>query len=662
MDSTILSQDKYSNDELNNFYKHKLIQTNIKSNTITLSEQFTIEHYDFRTNNLENPRKTSTLGRSNTHYIPSIPIRGVFDLNELKTTFHNFELIKNAEFVALEKERLEKAFTEAFDNKNILEECFIIDRGMVKNLQKNLNFLKYDKLLSNNKAIMNDKNLVNKFKEFRIPINLPTIFNQVNENNSNNLYLNLFVKLFKKLESLKKELDNVPKTTTTNITINNTVSGNNNTNNPIENSNSNTNIPIQTSSHTLPTDYNKNIKVLSNLTQQLVYFNENPVLKANTNNNNDNISESRDSSLFQNNDSASKHSLMDCISCSQNNSKQIVYQTGNHEKECKLGLPNELITKENIKTKNSKNNSTSFFIKNSNLNTRIKNKSISLAKEPNQGGEIEDLFKDQITSLENQINSIKQEEEKRRKIFEQSISERFSREIFELKLKLEEKENLLQLKQNKQDFLSYNIASLNFNKNINDSSSNYLNTNSNKNLSNELKLDMLNKLKFISNQLKDFNYLVDKRLVTNILTKIYHKGISSKLKLELLDKLAVLLEMDNVSRKILGLPDNFSFLETNNDKRKSAFNLEGKESDIQVKRTYSINSNKKPAEVASTSRFSLFKKNVDLISLNSVNLNSFIERERDNDKYKIEQEKESLNKSVASVLREMINTIEFSLK
>ena len=64
--------------------------------------------------------------------------------------------------------------------------------------------------------------------------------------------------------------------------------------------------------------------------------------------------------------------------------------------------------------------------------------------------------------------------------------------------------------------------------------------------------DILEILK-IKNELVDYEYLIDRRVISNLLLKYFDKSADSKLKLALLDTLANIMGYDNDLRKKMGL-------------------------------------------------------------------------------------------------------------
>lgn len=367
-----------SEDRMEYFAKSKMIQVNLKGNTISHAESFGI------VDSFAKVRKESSLLVNDG--TPS-------KLTDFTISRLNYEYIKSPKYICVEKNLLEKAFSKAFNNNipNNNDEG-LGDHPLISNLEKNLENLRYEKLLNANTKIMKNKDLIKKLKDNKVRINFPIMYSQISDDNSD--YIGVFNDLLNTIESLKKTVDVKIKPSLTNITINNTMTN-------------------------LENDFG---------------------------------------------------------------------QSGNE------------------KSGRSKKGTASSFKMNK-----------SIAEE-----EVDDNMKSKIQSLEEHLILLKDEEEKNRKILEQTLLERFSKEIFQLKLKLEEKE----------------VEISNSNKIKSDEKMHEL-------------IGLLSQIQELSNDAAS-NY-VDKRLVSSHIIKIFCKSTGSKLKAELMENLALLLQLDSQERKTLGL-------------------------------------------------------------------------------------------------------------
>lgn len=370
-----------SEDRMEYFAKSKMIQVNLKGNTISHAEAFGFG-------------ESAAKVRKESSFFMSEVIQA--KLTDYSISRFNYEYIKSPKFICVEKQLLESVFNKVFENKiPNNEDEGNGDHPLIRNLEKNLYYLKYDKLLSANSKIMKSKEVIKKLKENKVRVNFPIMFSQINDENSD--YVGVFNDLINTIDSLKKTVDVKIKPSLTNITINNTMANSDN-----------------------------------------------------------------DLGLIGNNG--------------------------------------------NEKSGRSKKGTASSFKMNK-----------SVAEE-----DLEDNMKSKIQSLEEHLIQLKDEEEKNRKILEQTLLERFSKEIFQLKLKLEEKE--------------FEIH------------------NSNKARKDERINELANLILQIQELSSDAssNY-VDKRLVSSHVLKIFCKSTGSKLKGELMENLALLLQLDSQERKALNL-------------------------------------------------------------------------------------------------------------
>lgn len=196
-----------SEDKMEYFAISKMIQVNLKGNTITHEDTFGYDQ-----SYLNQIKNTSNHINTPPNYASEFTISRI-----------NYEYIKNPKFVCIDKQKLESIFKSAFENKVPNSESdFTGEHPLFKHLEKNLNFLKYDKLLSYNSAIMKNRDLIKKLKESKIKVNFPVLFNQIEDKNSD--YISVLNELTSTIENLKKAAETQSKPSMTNITINNTVS------------------------------------------------------------------------------------------------------------------------------------------------------------------------------------------------------------------------------------------------------------------------------------------------------------------------------------------------------------------------------------------------------------------------------------------------------
>lgn len=199
-----------SEDRMEYFVKSKMIQVNLKGNTICHADSFWYED------------SLLIRQKKDTHYLlpvePEVNVKAEFAICRF-----NYEYIKSTKYLCIEKQKLETVFNKAFENKiPSNEDEGLGEHPLIKNLENNVTFLKYERLLSSNVKIMKNKELIKKMKENKIKVNLPVMYNQINEDNSD--YIGILSELMNTIDSLKKTVDVTIKPTMTNITINNTMS------------------------------------------------------------------------------------------------------------------------------------------------------------------------------------------------------------------------------------------------------------------------------------------------------------------------------------------------------------------------------------------------------------------------------------------------------
>ncbi len=242
-----------SDDEINIFAKRKIIELNVESNTITHSSGFSI----INSNTLSESINCFLSKNDNTN--SNIP----FSIKRF-----SYEFLKNPSTISVNKSKFESAFKAAFDNK--IPSDNIDDSGenpLMKHLDTNLSFLKFDKLLSENKKILLNKDLIKKFKENNIKVNFPVTFSNINLSDSSSYteYSSILTELFNKIDQLKNNNIN-----TTNITINNTLTyespstSKNELNNQILNNINNIELPIEKINFHLTTCFLNSLKKKGN--------------------------------------------------------------------------------------------------------------------------------------------------------------------------------------------------------------------------------------------------------------------------------------------------------------------------------------------------------------------------------------------------------------
>lgn len=87
-------------------------------------------------------------------------------------------------------------------------------------------------------------------------------------------------------------------------------------------------------------------------------------------------------------------------------------------------------------------------------------------------------------------------------------------------------------------------------------------------------------LKKVKNDLKDTEYLIDKRMISNILMKYFDRNSNDKLKLALLDTLANFMGYDNEERKKMGLAVNNTMMVANTNNNATTDKLKDLSDDI----------------------------------------------------------------------------------
>lgn len=195
-----------SEDRMEFFVKSKMIQVNLKGNIICHSEAFSID------DTCKCKKEASYTSQSD------LGLKVDFAISRF-----NYEYIKSPKYICVDKQKLETVFNKVFENKvPNSEDEGIGDHPLIKNLEANLNFLKYERLLSYNSKIMKNKDILKKLKENKIRVNLPVMFNQISPDNSD--YISIINELINAIESLKKTVDVTTKPSLTNITINNNMS------------------------------------------------------------------------------------------------------------------------------------------------------------------------------------------------------------------------------------------------------------------------------------------------------------------------------------------------------------------------------------------------------------------------------------------------------
>jgi len=240
-----------SDDEINIFAKRKIIELNVESNTITHSSGFSII-------------KSSSLSES----LNCFSSRNTNCNTPLTIKRFSYEYIKNPSTISVNKSKFESAFKIAFDNKipfDIADDSG--ENPLMKHIDSNLNFLKYDKLLSENKKILLNKDLIKRFKENNIKVNFPVTFSNINisEPSLYTEYSSIITELFNKIDQLKSNNIN-----TTNITINNTLTyespsaSKNELNNQILNNINNIELPIEKINFHLTTSFLNSLKKKGN--------------------------------------------------------------------------------------------------------------------------------------------------------------------------------------------------------------------------------------------------------------------------------------------------------------------------------------------------------------------------------------------------------------
>jgi len=167
----------------------------------------------------------------------------------------------------------------------------------------------------------------------------------------------------------------------------------------------------------------------------------------------------------------------------------------------------------------------------------------------------EESFDNKIKNLEKQISQIKLDEDTNRKILERTLTDKFNDEVCKLKSLIKEKDYLLS---NSQCNMEKCILKGSLKDGYRDFNRNQLNTELIKNndiMSNfiDLKNHMINIFQNLRITLNDSEYLIDRRLITNILTQIFKKNLNLKIKNEMIEKLSKLLEMDEFEKKCIGI-------------------------------------------------------------------------------------------------------------
>ena len=235
-----------SEDEMNIFAKRKILELNVESNTIVHIEGLTIL------------RSKKQKNKSNYKFSED------FDINKsLKVTRTNYEYLKSSSYISVNKNELENIFNKSFNNKIPYIDSKDGEHYLIKNLEKNLNFLKFDKIIAENKKIIQNKELIKKFKENNIKVNFPILFTNITEDNID--YSLVFTEMIKKIDSLKNNINN-----TTNITINNTLTYESpnqklmDRNTQILNNINNMNLPIEKFNFHLTSSFFKTMKKKGN--------------------------------------------------------------------------------------------------------------------------------------------------------------------------------------------------------------------------------------------------------------------------------------------------------------------------------------------------------------------------------------------------------------
>ena len=82
----------------------------------------------------------------------------------------------------------------------------------------------------------------------------------------------------------------------------------------------------------------------------------------------------------------------------------------------------------------------------------------------------------------------------------------------------------------------------------------------------DLKEKCLQFIRILENELKDYSYLIDQRIVINFLLKYFDKNSNEKIKFSVLDTLANILNFENEDRKKLNLPTNLNPNYSSNNK------------------------------------------------------------------------------------------------
>lgn len=236
-----------SEDEMNIFAKRKILELNVESNTIVHIEGLSI------------------LPSKKQKYKSNYKFSEDFDINKnLKVTRASYEYLKSSSNISVNKNDFEYIFNKSFNNKiPYTDSKDGEEHYLIKNLEKNLNFLKYDKIIAENKKILQNKDLIKKFKENNIKVNFPILFTNITDDNID--YSLVFTEMLKKIELLRNNINN-----TTNITINNTLTYESpnqklmDRNTQILNNINNMNLPIEKFNFHLTSSFFKTMKKKGN--------------------------------------------------------------------------------------------------------------------------------------------------------------------------------------------------------------------------------------------------------------------------------------------------------------------------------------------------------------------------------------------------------------
>ena len=603
-------EDILSDNEMQYYAQNKMIEINIHSNTIVHSESFNIfnlsnNYIKIITDNLNSARKKSSINIDNknnstflkkklsTNYANSYYTTGKLDVSNLKckdcnniinediddsgcenneqvNIFNNlsisknihYEYIKSPKYLAIDKQRLESAFKNAFSNQIPMDKKESYEQAdytcynqeghhlLIKNLERNLEILKYDQLLYYNNKILSNESLMNKLRENRIRLSLPVLYNQISKDNNN--YIDILEKLFIIIDNLKKSLDEIKRMAldnkqssakTTNITIN-TVSNNNNSN-----SNNNNN--------------NYNDKFIKNVNQSKTLLDNIPI----------DISEKQ-----CNNNLYYKNSKNKCFKATTSSFKTVNRATLVH---CDDDMFNISI--------NNCNNINNDY--NSNDIKAMKIKIEDLQNQLNKLLNIQNKDKETINSKSNSKENINADISKSSKLFSN----------IKLEINKEIQQSIISSINNNKDNNDIN-QNINNNNNNNDNnciinsfkSENNLIVCENKNNTSRYlysqnqpifkSSNITNKLLKLLNLSKDIlisnnnnNNLIEKSMITSIVIKLLTKSTSSKIKMQLLEHLSNVLGLDKTDRKIIGLSNTKSYVSSNSNTESN-----------QVKNNYSI--------------------------------------------------------------------------